>query len=196
MFSRRKLTTVQLLMLALISGTTSAFVPLEMPALHSTQCRETSLDVSNVMKTVQEMLSNPTPSSHPLSCLEVKETSPRSTSGYCTLSDGTGNTNIVYCNMDDLYSCPSLEQALRGIQASLDQNTNAITSQLESGQKFSNKLGGGINTSVSNVLNSQDVTNTLSIAINNTVNDVLILSQKLNQPPSSSFMSGSTREST
>ena len=179
MFSSRKWTLLQLLMLALISGTISAFVPLEIPALHSTQCKEANLDISNVLETVQEMLIKPTPSSHPLSCLEVKESSPSSPSGYYTLSDGTGNTNIVYCNMDELYSCPSFEQVLRGIQLSLDHTIDTITSQLDDVQDATNTLSTFINNTQNNLLASQDVTNTLSGAINNTVNSALTLTKKL-----------------
>ena len=147
---------MQFLVLALISASISDFVPLEIPPLQYTKGKEVSHDIGDVLETVQEMLSSSTPSSHPLSCLEVKQSSPGSPSGYYTLSDGTGNTNIVYCNMDEL--CSSLEQSLKGIQLSLDQNTNAIVSQLESNQEFSS---------------------TLSTAINNTVNDVLGLTQQL-----------------
>ena len=96
MSSRKNFTVVQLLILALISGTISTFVPLELPTLQSTQCGEAQLDMSDVIKSVQEMLSNHAPSTYPLSCLEVKESSPSSPSGYYTFSDGTGNTNIVY----------------------------------------------------------------------------------------------------
>ena len=137
------------------------FIPQQLPGLTSDKCQEEALDISEVLTSVAEMLSsnnNPTPSSHPLSCLEVKESSSGSPSGYYTLSDGTVNTNIVYCNMDKLYSCPSLEQTLKGLQLSLDQNTNAITSQLESSQEFSSSF---------------------STAINDTVNDVLHLTQQL-----------------
>ena len=104
--------------------TFGSFVPQQLPVYTLLKCEEEALDISEVLTSIAEMLSsnnNPTPSSHPLSCLEVKESSPGSPSGYYTLSDGTGNTNIVYCNMDELYSCPSLEQALKGIQLSLDQ---------------------------------------------------------------------------
>ena len=103
--------------------------PLTIQPFVPEQCAEPSPDISGVLKSVAEMLSssNYAEVSYPLSCLEVKESSPGSPSGYYTLSNGTGNTNIVYCNIDELYSCPSLEQALKGIQLSLDQTTNAIT---------------------------------------------------------------------
>ena len=176
MSSRRKPTFVQLLILALISGSISNFIPLEFPIMQSTQCGEAERDMSDVIKSVQEMLSDHAPSTYPLSCMEVRENSPSSPSGYYTLSDGTGNTNIVYCNMDDLYSCPSLEQALRGIQLSLDHTTDIITSQLDGileSQDVTNTLSTAINNRVNSVLDAQDYSNTLSTAINNTVNSVL-----------------------
>ena len=88
---------------------------LTIPPFVSEQCAEPSPDFGGVLMSVAKMVSssNPTELSHPLSCLEVKESSPSSPSGCYTLSDGTGNTNIVYCNTNDLYSCPSLEQVLQ-----------------------------------------------------------------------------------
>ena len=174
----------------------ASFGPLTIPSLVSKQCAESSRDISGLLKSVAEMLSssNSAEVSYPLSCLEVKESSPGSPSGYYTLSNGTGNTNIVYCNMDELYSCPSLEQALKRIQSSLDQNTIAITVQLESSQEISSTFSTAINDTMKGIQSSldqntnaiavqlessQELSSTFSTAINDTVNDVLHLTQKL-----------------
>ena len=131
----------------------ASLASLTIPPFVSEQCAEPNPDLGGVLKSVAEMVSssNPKELSHPLSCLEVKERYPNSPSGYYTLSDESGNTSIVYCNMDDLYSCPSLEQALKGIQLSLDHTTDSITSQLDDIQDATNKL----NTSISNVAQRQ-----------------------------------------
>ena len=76
-------------------------------------------DLSGVLATLTEMIvNNKTPSSLPKSCIETKESSPVSPSVYYTISNGSGV--VVYCNMDDLSSCSTLEQTLSGIKKDVD----------------------------------------------------------------------------
>ena len=66
-------------------------------------------DLTSALKLVSEILSNNSPSSSlPGSCLEIKNSSPDSPSGYYTLLNTTsGVTSITYCDMDDLLFCAS-----------------------------------------------------------------------------------------
>ena len=95
------------------------FAPLVMPVGSGQNCQGSVPDISEVLSTVAESILNDiVPAAHPASCLEIKEGSPQSPSGYYTLSNETGGTVIVYCNMDGLYPpCSSIEQLLDDIQS-------------------------------------------------------------------------------
>ena len=102
--------------------TVAEFSPVQWNAHPSGQCGEyTNPDLTGVLATLTQMIhSNISYGTLPKSCMEIKESSPASPSGYYTLSSGTsGNASVVYCNMEDLYSCPALGQALSGIMKDL-----------------------------------------------------------------------------
>ena len=103
----------------------SGFVPVEWTpeSLSSQRCGLVlTSNFSSTLATVVELIrSNDTASSLPKSCMEIKESSPVSPSGYYTISNGSGGSVVVYCNMDELYSCPSLEQSLKGLSNVLHQ---------------------------------------------------------------------------
>ena len=85
-------------------------------------------DIFEAIATVAKLVkSNDTASSLSKSCMEIKASSPVSPSGYYTISNGNGGSVVVYCNMDQLYSCPSLEQALKGFSSTLSGFTNTVT---------------------------------------------------------------------
>ena len=109
-----------LLMLVQCMMTDSEFSPVKWSPSLSEQCGEHgSPDLSGVLTTLTEMIvNNKTPSSLPKSCMEIKESSPVIPSGYYTISNGSGV--VAYCNMDDLSSCPALEQTLSGIKKDVD----------------------------------------------------------------------------
>ena len=89
----------------------------------SQQCgTKGSSDPTDALQTIVQLIKNTTTSySLPKSCMEIKESSPVSPSGYYTISSGSGESDVVvYCNMDDLSSCPSLEQTLSGIKKDVD----------------------------------------------------------------------------
>ena len=80
------------------------------PQIPSGHCEEYSdPDLTSVLTSLSEILSNHSPSSSlPKSCLEIKNYSPDSPSGYYTLLNATsGVTSITYCNMNDLLFCAS-----------------------------------------------------------------------------------------
>ena len=111
----------------LIQSITNSFEfrAVEWSASTSEECGEfedSDLDVTGALTTLTQMLlDSKTPASLPTSCMEIKEASPSSPSGYYTISNGTnGNIVVVYCNMNNLYSCPALEQTLRGIRNDVD----------------------------------------------------------------------------
>ena len=101
----------------------SSFAPVEWTpqVLPEEKCELANIaDISDVLATVaQQVKSNDIVSSLPNSCMEIKESSPVSPSGYYTISNGSGGSMVVYCNMDELYSCPSLEQTLKGFSNNL-----------------------------------------------------------------------------
>ena len=110
-------------MVVLCVMTEAEFSPVKWSPSLSEQCGEHgSPDLSGVLTTLTEMIvNNKTPSFLPKSCMEIKESSPVSPSGYYTISNGSGEGGVVvYCNMDDLSSCPALEQTLSGIKKDLD----------------------------------------------------------------------------
>ena len=85
-------------------------------------------DISDVLATVAQLIKGDiTTSSLPKSCMEIKQSSPVSPSGYYTISNGSGGSVVVYCNMDELYSCPSLEQTLKGFSSTLREVSNDVT---------------------------------------------------------------------
>ena len=89
----------------------------------SQQCgTEGSFNPTDALQTVAQLIKNTTTSSSlPKSCMEIKENSPVSLSGYYTISNESGESGVVvYCNMDNLYSCPALEQTLSGIMKNVD----------------------------------------------------------------------------
>ena len=85
----------------------------------SSQCGvASSSDLTNVITTVTQMITNSI-NYIPRSCLEVKNGSPASPSGYYTVLDDTsGVTSIIYCDMDNLNTCPAIEQTLTGLMNS------------------------------------------------------------------------------
>ena len=113
--------------------TKAEITPVEWSATFSEECGEySSLDVTAALTTLTQMLlDNKTSASLPKSWMEIKERSSLSPSGYYTISNGTsGNAAVVYCNMDDLYSCPALEQTLSGIRKDVDSLFAHIDSPL------------------------------------------------------------------
>ena len=84
-------------------------------------------DLSGVLATLAELIkSNDTASSLLKSCMEIKESSPVSASGYYTINNGSVGSVVVYCNMDGLYSCSSLEQTLNGFSNTLVEVSNTL----------------------------------------------------------------------
>ena len=99
------------------------------------QCgTEGSSDPTDALQTVAQLIkSTTTSSSLPKSCMEIKESSPVSQSGYYTISSGSGGSGVVvYCNMDDLSSCPALEQAFSGMMKDVDSLFTRIDSPIPS----------------------------------------------------------------
>ena len=113
------------------------FAPLVIPANSVHNCQESVPDISEVLNSVEETLLNKTIlATHPSSCLEVKEGSPESPSGYYPLRAEDGSTVIVYCSMDDLYSsCSSIEQLFDGLQYKYNTILNVTGSLHEDIQK-------------------------------------------------------------
>ena len=72
-------------------------------------CEEHKTDLTSALVSLTKILSNSSHSaSLPKSCLEIKNSSPDSPSGYYTLFNATsGATSITYCDMDDLLFCAS-----------------------------------------------------------------------------------------
>ena len=103
------------------------FVPVEWTPtlLTSEQCEVGMIsDISDALATMAELMkNNDVASSFLKSCMELKEDSPVSPSGYYTISNGSGGSVVVYCNMDELYSCPSLELTLKAISNNLATNS-------------------------------------------------------------------------
>ena len=113
--------------------TGAKFSPVKWSPSLSEQCGEHSNpELSGVLTTLTEMIvNNKSPSSLPKSCMEIKESSPVSPSGYYTISNGSSESAVVvYCNMDDLSSCPALEQTLSGIKKDVDSLFTLINSPL------------------------------------------------------------------
>ena len=80
------------------------------PRIFSGHCEEgNDPDLTSVLTSLSEILSNNSRSSSlPKSCLEIKNSSPNSPSGYYALLNATsGVTSIIYCDMDDLLFCAS-----------------------------------------------------------------------------------------
>ena len=103
--------------------TEADFSPVKWSPSLSEKCGEYgNPDLSEVLTTVTDMIvNNKAPSSLPKSCVEVKESSPVIPSGYYTISKGSGESGVVvYCNIDDLSSCPALEQTLSGIRKDVE----------------------------------------------------------------------------
>ena len=109
----------------------SGFAPVEWSPeiLPPEQCGlEITHDLSEAIAIVAQLVkNNDTASSIPKSCMEIKENSSVSPSGYYTISNGNGGSVVVYCNMDELYSCPSLEQTLKGFSNTLSGFANTVT---------------------------------------------------------------------
>ena len=85
-------------------------------------------DISDALETVAELMeSKDITSSLPKSCIKIKESSPFSQSGYHTISNGSGGSVVVYCKMDELYSCPSLEQTLKEFSSTLEGFNKTVT---------------------------------------------------------------------
>ena len=108
----------------------SGFAPVEWSPefLPPEQCGlEITHDISEAIATVAQLVkSNDTAVSLPNSCMEIEENSPVSPSGYYTIRNGNGGYVVVYCNMDQLYSCPSLEQTLKEFSSTLSGFTNSV----------------------------------------------------------------------
>ena len=45
---------------------------------------------------------------------KLRRAFPVSPSGYYTISNGSRCSVVVYCNKDEVYSCPSMQQTLKG----------------------------------------------------------------------------------
>ena len=88
------------------------FVPVEWTPtlLTSEQCEGGMIsDIYDALATVAQLVKDSDIAfSLPKSCMEIKESSPVSSSEYYTISNGRGGSLVVY--RDELYSCPSLEQ--------------------------------------------------------------------------------------
>ena len=110
MFDKVIVLSVSVLLWTQTMGTKS-FTPMEWsPQMFSANCEEYSdPDLTSVLTPLAEILSsNYHHSSLPKSCLEIKNSSPDSPSGYYTLLDATsGATSITYCDMADLLFCAS-----------------------------------------------------------------------------------------
>ena len=110
------------------------FAPVELAPkiVPSGECREAqSSDISDAMDmVVQLMKSSGFTSSLRSSCTEIKESSPVSPSGYYTISNGNGGSAVVCCNMDELNSCPSLEQTLQELSSGFTKFTDTLTAAL------------------------------------------------------------------
>ena len=108
----------------------SKFVPVEWTpkVLPFEQCGLATVSgISYALATVTQLvMSNDTDYTFPKSCMEIKESSPVSPSGYYTISNGSGSSVVVYCNMDELYSCPFLEQTLKEFSNSLAGVSNSL----------------------------------------------------------------------
>ena len=108
-------------MVVLCVMTEAEFSPVKWSPLLLEQYEEHGIpDLRGVLTTLTEMIVNSkAPSSLPKSCMETKESSPVSPSGYYTISNGN-SVVVVFCNMDDLSSCQALEQTLSGIKKDVD----------------------------------------------------------------------------
>ena len=86
-------------------------VPIEWsPRVISSHCKEYGdPKLTSALTLMSEILSNNSPSSSlPKSCLEIKNSSPDSPSGYYMLLNATsGARSFTYCDMDDLLFCAS-----------------------------------------------------------------------------------------
>ena len=107
------------------------FTPVEwdVQTFSSSRCETlpSSSELTSAISTVTQMIAN-TVDYLPRSCLEVKNGSPESPSGYYTvMNDNSGVASIVYCDMDNLNSCSNLEQSLTGIMDSIGTLTGVIS---------------------------------------------------------------------
>ena len=107
-----------------------SFNPVEwsMQTSSSSQCGAGySYDLTSAITTVAQMITDSI-DYIPRSCLEVKNGSPESPSGYYTLmNDTSGVSSIVYCDMDNLNTCPALEQTLTGLMNNYQSLTNYVS---------------------------------------------------------------------
>ena len=114
----------------------SSFVSMEWmtEVLQTKQCELASTyDFGNALATVEQLVkSNDMAPSLPKSCMEIKESSPVSPSGYYTISNGSESSVVVYCNMYELYFCPSLEKTLKGFS----DNLVSVSSTLATNSAF------------------------------------------------------------
>ena len=96
------------------------FVTLELSLRISPgHCEEHETDLTSALVSLAKILSDSSHSAFlPKSCLEIKNSSPDSPSGYYTLLNTTsGATSITYCDMDNLLFCASsLTSVLQQLQ--------------------------------------------------------------------------------
>ena len=110
----------------------------------SSQCKTppSSSLLTTAISTVAQMIAN-TVGYLPGSCLEVKNGSPESPSGYYTvMNDNSGVASIVYCDMDNLNSCFDLEQSLTGIMSSVGSLTGVVSGLHSSHETLSASVSG------------------------------------------------------
>ena len=142
------------------------FVPVEWTPtlLTSEQCQVGMIfDTSDALATVAELIKgNNIASSLPKSCMEIKESSPVSPSGYYTISNGSGGSVVVYCNMDELYSCPSLEQTLKGLSSTLLGFTNTVTGVSSTVTDVASTVM-GMSSNLTKISNTQETSSTCTI---------------------------------
>ena len=135
----------------------------------SSQCgtASSSSDLSSAISTVAQMIANSI-DYIPRSCLEVKNGSPESPSGYyAIMNDNSGVTSIVYCDMDDLNTCPDLEQSLTGIMSTFGTLTTTV-SGLQSNYEALTASVSGVQGSVENLqTGSQNNYEALSASLDN-----------------------------
>ena len=113
------------LLLPAIVGSNDLFPVMisEVQVSSSQQCEQGipgMMNISAALNAVSQLLSETlSPTSLPKSCLEVKTSLQHGIplSGYYTIMDAaTGNVSVVFCDMEDVESCPAVEQAFAGLQ--------------------------------------------------------------------------------
>lgn len=116
-----------LLTCSLAITVSASYVPLELKPYfsNSNQCENLdSFDIANIIETLYSMIKIWPPL--PYSCMEIQASSPESPSGYYILNNGTGGIHIAYCNMNEYFSCSSIEQAFNALAKSHEETIKQI----------------------------------------------------------------------